>query len=181
MPEIEIKLPIGPAEDAIRSIQDLGAHLVHERTCEDNVLFDYPSRTLRSRGALLRVRKLGNSGCITYKEPAPGPAGYKVRREIESPVGSPDLIVRILESAGLERMWRYVKFRTAFSDGDLKVFVDEVPIGNFIELEGAPDAIDGFARRLGRSPSEYVRSTYWSLFMEWSEKSGVPAGDMLFG
>ena len=42
--------------------------------------------------------------------------------------------------------------------------LDETPIGTFLELEGAPQAIDRAARALGFSSRHYIRGTYWSLF-----------------
>lgn len=180
MTEVEIKLAVGPAESQIRLLVDLKVELIHRRGYEENVLLDLPGLPLRARGGILRVRDFDGTSTVTYKEPAPGLDGYKVRREIETSVGNAGLVLQILESAGFHRVWKYAKFRTIYRDGPLFVLLDETPIGNYLELEGPREAIDAFAKRLGRSPSEYITSTYRTLHEDWCRKRGVPAGDLMF-
>lgn len=180
MTEVEIKLLIGPVEPELQLLQSLNAVLVQPRAYEENVLLDLPGLSLRSRGAMLRVRRFAGLGTLTYKEPAPGHFGYKVRREVEVGVSDPGLMLQILESAGFLAIWRYAKYRTVFLVNDLQVLVDETPIGNYLELEGAPEAIDAFARRLGRSPSDYIQGTYRSLHERWCRERDIPPGDLLF-
>src|SRR5438093_13465771 len=114
MMEIEVKLAIGPVELEARRLELLGARLLHERSLEENVLLDLPERALSTRGAMLRVRKYGAEGSLTYKEPVPGPAGFKNRLEIETAVEDPGQLLRVLEAAGFQRVWGYLKYRTGF-------------------------------------------------------------------
>ena len=59
-----------------------------------------------------------------------------------------DLILRAL---GYAPSFRYEKFRAEWTDGKGQVVVDETPIGNFCEIEGAPRWIDATAKKLGVS------------------------------
>lgn len=180
MIEVEIKLAIGPADAEVRRLQQLGARVVSPRSFEDNVLLDVSVGELRARGAMLRLRLYAGSATLTYKEPAPGPEGFKVRTEIETSVAEPDALLRILEAAGLRRVWRYVKYRTILEHEDVTLGVDETPAGNFLELEGPAGSIDALARRLGRAPADYITATYRELHVRWCSARGVPPGDMLF-
>src|SRR5262245_56309489 len=114
MLEVEIKLAIGAADSEVRRLESLGARLAHQRALEVNVLLDLPAQPLRARSAMLRVRSYGGRSFLTYKEPAPGPADYKIRREIETAIPDFDAAIRIFETAGLMRVWRYMKYRTVF-------------------------------------------------------------------
>jgi adenylate cyclase class 2 len=178
--EVEVKLAVETAEKAIRLLEGLPAELVHSRGHEGNELFDLPGLPLRERGALLRVRTFGGRGLLTYKEPAEGPSGYKVRREIQTVVDDPKALALILEGAGFRRVWRYEKYRSAYRAGEVLILVDETPIGDYLELEGPAAGIDALAARLGRSSREYITSSYWSLYVEWCRGRGIEPGDLLF-
>src|SRR5262245_17143049 len=180
MLEVEIKLAIGAAEAEIQGLVDLGARLVQPRSLEVNVLLDLPEQSLRARAAMLRARHYGGRSFLTYKEPVPGPAGYKTRREIEIVVPDFDAVIRIFEAAGLKRVWCYMKYRTAYEMEDLHILLDETPIGNYLELEGSRSAIDAVAARLGRAADEYMTVSYRGLYEQDCARRGVVPGDMIF-
>jgi len=181
MLEVEIKLGIGAAYAEIERLEAVGARLVQPRGLEVNVLLDLPGQPLRARAAMLRVRRYGGRSFLTYKEPVPGPTGYKVRREIEVIVPDFDATIRTLEASGLMKMWTYMKYRTTYELEDLHVLVDETPIGNYLELEGTRSAIDAAAARLGRSAVDYSTLSYRALYEMDCAKRGVVPGDMIFG
>ncbi len=164
----------------MRRLQQLGARVVSPRSFEDNILLDVSVGELRARGAMLRLRLYADTATLTYKEPAPGPGGFKVRREIEMSVPEPGALLQVLESAGFRRMWRYVKYRTILARGEVTVSVDETPVGNFLELEGPAGSIDELARRLGRASADYITATYRGLFERWCAERGLQPGDMVF-
>jgi adenylate cyclase class 2 len=58
--------------------------------------------------------------------------------------------------------------------------IDETPIGNYAELEGAPEWIDHIAANLGVSHSEYVTLSYGRLFERWREENQSPAEHLTF-
>ena len=140
---------------------------------------------------------------LTYKGPAePGtpaeekPFGsaqgrqgkrYKVREELEASVADPERLRLILERLGLRGWFRYEKYRASFQPpasqrwaAGLQVELDETPIGAFLELEGAPEAIDRAAKLLGYGPADYITRSYLALYLDQCRKQGKPAGDMLF-
>lgn len=145
-----------------------------------DTIVDTEDGALVGRGCALRVRDDGDATAVlTFKGPvAPGP--LKVREEIETPAASPDRLLRILARLGYTPVFRYEKYREEFAVPGAVVAVDETPIGTFVEIEGEADAIHDCARRLGKSPDDYVTASYRSLFLGAAGPER-PAGDMVFG
>jgi adenylate cyclase class 2 len=88
-----------------------------------------------------------------------------------------DLILRAL---GYAPSFRYEKFRTEWTDGKGQVVVDQTPIGNFCEIEGAPRWIDATAKKLGVDAADYITKNYAGLFLEWKDQTGSSAEEMTF-
>lgn len=193
--EIEIKLPVKNAAAMARRLRRLGARSlgrVHER----NTLFDTPQNALGRSGRVLRVRaetkaergRNGRAGArrakgtLTFKSPVEG-GRYKVRRETEVRVGSPERTEKILEGLGFRVWFRYEKFRTSYRFKGLRHLVadlDETPMGVYLELEGAPESIDRAAARLGYGPADYLRESYYELFERARKHGGFERGRMAF-
>ena len=76
--------------------------------------------------------------------------------------------------------FRYEKFRAEWTDGKGQVVVDETPIGNFCEIEGAPRWIDATAKRLGVRQADYITKNYAGLFLEWKARTKSRAEEMTF-
>ena len=177
--EIKIPFPVGAAE-ALRLIQERGYPLVSPRTLESDQVFDLPDQSLRRAGQLLRLRSAGGQSILTYKGPVL-PSRHKSREEIETSFSSSAALEQILERLGYTPSFRYQKYRTAFRTvGESgTVFLDETPIGVFLELEGPADWIDRTAIHLGFAESDYVTRSYASLYASHLEHHLGPR-DMLF-
>lgn len=175
--EVEIKIAVGDAGAAVERVLGAGFRVQHERTFESNVVYDTPGRALRRSGRLIRVRGYGEKSSVTYKGPATA-GRHKEREELETGVGDGAVVRQILERLGYEVSFRYEKYRTEFTDGVGVVTVDETPMGNFLELEGAPEWIDEAAKRMGYGEGEYVTESYAGLWVRYREGSGE--GDMVF-
>jgi adenylate cyclase class 2 len=86
----------------------------------------------------------------------------------------------LLRALGFAPTFRYEKFRTGWSDGKGHVLVDETPIGNVAEIEGAPRWIDRTARALGVSERDYITDSYVGMFFAWKARTGSAAEEMTF-
>lgn len=179
--ETEVKIRIGDAAEVIERIREAGFEISVERLFEANSVYDKPDKELKSAGMLLRLREVGGKSVITWKgQEQPGP--HKARPEIETTLGSADVLGQILEKLGYERSFRYEKYRTEFRQGGNGgvITVDETPIGNFLELEGDGGWIDRTAGQLGFTEKQYVLESYGRLYLEDCERRGVPPADMTF-
>ena len=190
--EIEIKLPIGDIPALLRRLHRLGA-VSRGRVFERNTLYDTLGSDLRRRGRLLRlrietpapswwVRGGSRRAVLTSKAPVPSAtrSRYKQRYEREVTVAPRRPWPGLLSSVGLRATFRYEKYRTALRLPGLHLDLDETPVGNFLELEGSPSAIDCVARALGFPPRDYIRGTYWDVFATYCRRRGRTPRHMLF-
>ena len=179
--EIEIKFRIdGAIQSLTAKLQSAGFHLITPRTHEMNTAYDLPARDLRSRGCLLRLRRYGDKWTLTFKDKGSSNAKHKSRPEIETQIENGPGIAQILDALGFQPVFSYEKFRSEWSDGKGHVVIDETPIGDFGEIEGEPDWIDGVASQLGLLEHEYIKTSYSELFQEWKRRTGSTASNMLF-
>ncbi|MGH9639485.1 MAG: class IV adenylate cyclase, partial [Bryobacteraceae bacterium] len=190
--EIEIKLRVTDIPAVIRRLRRLGAS-AEGRVRERNTLYDTPDGYFRRTGRLLRVRieipaassaaKAGpRKALATFKAPAApnSKSRYKEKLETETPIRRSEKWDRVLRSLGFRAGFQYEKYRSSFRLRQLHVCLDETPIGAFLELEGSPEVIDRAARRLGYSPSDYIRGTYWDLYATGCKRRGKMPRNMLF-
>ena len=179
MKEIEVKLPFASASVARERLERLGAMPKSPREFEDNRVFDREDGSLVARGFVLRLRTTGDRALLTLKVPVKDKRKYKIREEHETAVEDADATHRVLDRLGFTPCYRYQKYRSTFSLGDLSICLDETPVGCFVELEGPPEEIDRAAERLGFTPGQYVLDSYRTLHERDALRRGVPAGDLL--
>ena len=89
----------------------------------------------------------------------------------------------ILRALGLHPTFRYEKFRTTYAlpgVRDLKIELDETPVGTYLELEGPVAGIDRAAHLLGYDRNDYMTDTYGSFYLADCRRRGRKPGDMLF-
>lgn len=181
--EIEIKLRLPPDVSKIRrTLRKLGFRVAVPRSLETNVLFDNPKYPLGIQGKLLRIRRVGRDSLLTYKGPSKS-VRYKKRHELEVHLSDAEVTEEIFKKIGYQPVFRYEKFRTEFvepSERAGKVLLDETPVGNFLELEGAPQWIGRTARRLGFSEADYITGSYGYLHMLYCRQHRIHPKDMLF-
>lgn len=180
--EIEIKLRLPEELTAIRKkLRESGFVIEKRRVFESNILFDNRKRTLRKHGKLLRVRRTGAHGVLTFKGPSEQ-GRYKKRWEIETELHNTGAVEAMLAHIGYHPVFLYEKFRTEYRarPRDGKVLLDETPIGNFLELEGSSRWIDRTARRLGFSSADYINRSYGYLYLAYCRERRVQPKNMVF-
>jgi adenylate cyclase class 2 len=177
--EREVKLRFASAEAARCAVLAAGAIPLLGRRLQEDTLLDTADEMLRRRRSALRLRRENGSTRLTFKGPVQ-PDIMKVREEVETVVGDGDVLFRVFEELGLHVWFRYEKYREEFSHQDVIVAVDETPVGVFVEIEGSEEGITEMTVALGRTPDDYIRQSYYSLFLEHREQSGVVGRDMVF-
>ncbi|MFY9977709.1 MAG: class IV adenylate cyclase, partial [Candidatus Sulfotelmatobacter sp.] len=157
----------------------VGFHKETPRTHEMNTLYDLPGETLRKRRQLLRLRQYGSEWKLTHKS-GKQTGRHSSREELETGVDDGKRMDAILRALGYAPSFRYEKFRAEWTDGKGQVVVDETPIGNFCEIEGAPRWIDQTAKKLGVGHEQYIMKNYATLFGEWKRQEKSKAQEMTF-
>jgi adenylate cyclase class 2 len=178
--ETEIKFQVGDLEALATRLRQLGFQQITPRTHEMNTLFDLPGHPLRDRGDLLRLRKYGKTWVLTHKAKSNSAGPHKVRVETETRVEDGEKMEAILHALQFEPVFRYEKFRAEWEGERGHVVIDETPIGNFAEIEGPGDWIDGVARDLGIPRQDYITETYAGIFFNWKRRTKSPAEEMTF-
>ena len=182
--EIEVKL----ACDDLDRLRDAGFVLTLEtpRHFEDNWLLDLADRSLFRQGAALRVRSVNGIGTVTYKGVVKETheSRLKVREEIETAVDEPERLIQLFERLGYQRSFRYQKYRTTYrgtlEGSEMKVVLDETPIGNFIEIEGDEISVLKALDAAGFSASDIIRDSYPELQASRCTARGTPLEDLVF-
>jgi adenylate cyclase class 2 len=180
MIESELKIPVVALEHTRNRLAETGAHRLTAAELEVNVLFDTTGGDLASTRQVLRIRRIGGRSILTYKGPASWSGAVKQRREIELDVASAETAAELLHTLGYAPWMRYEKVRESWTLDDVRIDLDHTPMGDFVEVEGAPDALEITARRLGLDPSAAVVGSYVSLWNERRRQQPDLGRDMVF-
>jgi adenylate cyclase, class 2 len=180
--EIEVKLRMtAPRPRIAARLRSLGATLHRSRHFEDNHLLDDADGRLRRSGSLLRVRLTGRGGMLTYKGPRRIEKGAKARLEIETEIDDAATMLAVLERIGLQRVFRYQKYRTTYRHRKTLIELDETPIGNYIEVEGSPAEILRLSGLLGFGEKDFITKSYYELFRLYATTHHLTSSEMVFG
>lgn len=135
MQETEAKFYVQDLQRSRVELEELGATLLQARVLERNIRFDLPDHSLRAGRRVLRLR-YDTAARLTYKGASDLIDGIMSREEIEFVVEDFDKAKHLLEALGYQKWLYYEKYRTIYELDGLHVMLDELPFGNFIEIEG---------------------------------------------
>jgi adenylate cyclase class 2 len=163
--EIEVKFALRERTALLRRLNELGGERLYPETFEDNIVLDRRGE-LRTKGALLRVRKFGRYSIATFKGPMSIEGGVKSREEVQTGVESFELAIQLFDSLGYKPVFRYQKFREVWRVREVEVVLDRTPIGDYFEIEGPLDVIRSVATELGMNMDNAIRQTYADLYRQ---------------
>ncbi len=163
--EIEVKFALRVRNELLRKLNDIGARQLYPETFEDNIVLDRRGE-LKTRGALLRVRKFGKYSLATYKGTMSIDRGIKSREEVQTGVESFELAIQLLDALGFKPVFRYQKFREVWRVREVEVVIDRTPIGEYFEIEGPMEMIRTIAAELGMNMDTAIRQTYADLYRQ---------------
>lgn len=177
--ESEAKFLVGHREKLQARLVALGAELAQPRIYEINHRFDTPDRVLTREGRVLRLRR-DSEFRLTYKDPGRREAGFLSRREIEFSVSDFDSASELLLALGYEIVFSYEKYRTTYAHQGVQFMLDELPYGNFVEIEGAGPALKPAAEMLGLKWEASIPRSYHDLFEDVRRRLKLPLQDLTF-
>lgn len=161
--EREIKLYIQDLSALADRLRVCGADLTRSRMLECNLRLDTEDHALKQEGRLLRIRQ-DDRVRITYKENAQVEDGVITRTELEFIADDLAVAKKLFEALGYKVVVLYEKYRREYRLGDVKVMLDELPYGDFIEIEAQNKAlIDGVVQMLGLDRSRGIGTNYLGL------------------
>ncbi|MCP5095237.1 MAG: class IV adenylate cyclase [Chloroflexi bacterium] len=179
--EVEVKFLVADLTAVRRNLLSLGATIKKERVFERNIRFDTPDEQLLQRWELLRLRQ-DSTVRVTFKGPAAEDltSEAKVREEIEITVDDFDKTGAIFQRLGFIPKQTYEKYRETIQLGNVEAVLDEMPFGDFVELEGTEAEIKTAASQLGLDWGKRVLNNYLGLMGEIKKLHNLPFDDLTF-
>ena len=189
--EIEAKFYVKDLGKVEARLRELGARLLRPRVHELNLRYDRPDGCLRREHRVLRLRQSDDIR-LTYKGPSSIVDGAMSRQEIEFTVGDFEAAKAFLEALDYQLVVLYEKYRTTYTIetsevskdlGGLSalIMLDELPYGNFVEIEGPCAAsIHVAADSLNLKWDAAIAESYLALFEQLRGKLGFTFRDLTF-
>ena len=180
--EVEVKFLVPDLEALRERMLRAGATVQKERVHEYNVRLDTAEEALLQRDELLRLRQ-DTAVTLTFKGrslEAEQKSEVKVREELEIGLTDLETAVAIFRRLGLEPLQVYEKYRETFLLNGVEIVLDELPYGNFAELEGAEAEIKETAVLLGLQWSQRVVGNYLALMGQLKAHHDLPFDDLTF-
>jgi adenylate cyclase, class 2 len=177
--EVEVKFYVGSLDALRRRLESLGAAETKPRVRELNLRFDTEDKSLRQAGRVLRLRQ-DSVARLTYKDPGQVQSGALSRRELEFTVSDFDAAREFLQALGYAISFIYEKYRTTYKLDGLEVDLDEMPYGEFVEIEGQGSPLEPCASKLGLKWDTAIHSSYSQLFETVREKQDLKFRDLTF-
>ncbi|MEP7214358.1 MAG: class IV adenylate cyclase [Acidobacteriota bacterium] len=125
-------------DEVITKLEKLGGKFTKE-VFEENYL--HRGGLLDERGAVLRLRKIGDFTVLTYKEKLRNDSDFKHKTEYETVVADVDAMENIIGRLGYKLSVIYEKRRKIWHFKNVEVMMDELPFGLYMEIEGTIEDI----------------------------------------
>jgi adenylate cyclase class 2 len=178
--ELEVKYFLADLPALEARLQALGAQLAKPRVLEVNLRFDTPALALTHSYQVLRLRQ-DSVARMTYKGPGEVQEGVRLRQEIEFGVSDFDSARDLLQALGYQIILMYEKYRTTYNLDDVEVTLDQMPYGDFAEIEGPnPASIRRLSQRLGLDWERRGLESYTVLFERLRSALGFTFRDLAF-
>lgn len=178
--ELEVKYHINDLSRCQESLQSLGAVLAKPRILEKNLRFDTPRGELTKKEQALRLRQ-DDAAKVTYKGPSIDEGGARLRQEYEFSVSDFQAAKKLFEALGFQVFMLYEKFRTTYRFEGVEIVLDEMPYGDFLEIEGSDaQGIAAVSRSLGLDWDRRVLESYTLIFTHLREHFGWDFRDLSF-
>jgi adenylate cyclase class 2 len=162
--ETEAKFYVSHLDAISARLHQLQARLIQPRVLETNLRFDLPDGSLRARKQVLRLRRDTESK-LTFKGAGQNTNGIIDREEIEFVVEDFEKARKFLEALGYQKSISYEKYRTTYEMNNTSIMLDELPYGNFVEIEGeSEEKIREVASKLGLDWNAAIDNSYTGLF-----------------
>ena len=179
--ETEVKFFVKDLKRVELRLREFSAQLIQPRVHEINLRFDNANGDLRRELKVLRLRK-DTQAKFTFKGPSEDYEGGVLRRqEIEFTVGDFAAATEFLEAIGFQPILFYEKFRETYELSGVHIMLDELPYGNFVEIEGDDVAVlRKVANQLKLNWRVMVKAGYHAIFERAVDKYNLDPAQLSF-
>jgi adenylate cyclase class 2 len=177
--ELEVKFYLSRRKEMEAKLNALG-QLSAPRVHEINLRLDTANLSLLASGRLLRLRQ-DSRARVTYKGEGSEEGGVRLRQELEFTVSDFDTARALFEALGYQVYMMYEKYRATYQLGNVEVVLDEMPTGDFLEIEGPDsDSIRNAAQKLELNWNARILDSYTVLFTRTRAQMGFDFRDLSF-
>ena len=178
--EIEVKFYVHDLKKIELRLLELKAQLIQPRVHEVNYRYDLPDGSMKATGQVLRLRQDQNM-ILTYKGTTEESDGVSSRTELETTVGDIQTARRIIKALGYVQIMVYEKYRATYDFDHCHIMLDELPYGDFVEIEGANAAsIRSVASQIGLNFNSAAGASYSRIYENYNVRHGHPPRDLTF-
>ena len=124
---------------------------------------------------MLRLRQ-DEAVKLTYKADASMASGIVSRFEAEVKVSDFETMRLILQRLGYGVELIYEKYRTTYALDGAEIVLDELPYGNFTEIEGDAETIERVVQVLGMGDARRMSGGYVQIFMDVKARLELAGG-----
>ena len=177
--ETEVKLYYPDLQRIQHRLEAAGAKQTQPRVFENNVRYENADETLTANGIAVRLRE-DSRVRLTYKGQGRASNGVISRIEEEVEVSDFETMNTILDYLGYHPAMRYEKYRTTYELDGAEIVLDEMPYGNFVEIEGDEASIEKLVQRLALDDAPRLGRSYTRLFEAVKHNLGLTFRDLTF-
>ncbi len=177
--EVEVKLHTPDLDDVQSALDKAGAELKRRRIFERNLRYDSADGSLTAHGIVLRLRQ-DDAVRLTFKEGDSIERGIVSRFEAEVTISDFDTMDLILRRLGYRVGLIYEKYRATYGLEGAEIVLDELPFGNFTEIEGDAATIERVVESLGLADCRRMSASYTDIFLALRDRLELPGRDCTF-
>jgi len=159
--EIEIKIQLKDKENIAKKLKELGGKKGKSYT---QTTYGFFSNDSIEKGIFPRIRQEDNSLVLTVKLRKDKKTKYFERKEYSIKIDNLKDAIKILQLFGYDRIREFTKFREEWTfKRSVKVNIDKLNFGRFIEIEGPKKEIERMVSDLGFQDRERFTKAYLAL------------------
>lgn len=153
----------------LNALEEIGAEYKGEDFEENNI---FQGGVLSEKGAVLRIRKTENKTLLTFKMRIESEFAIKQQIEYETEVGDAAAVEKIFENLDFRKVLVYEKRRKTWTFRRVEIVLDELPFGDFMEIEGSITSIAEAEMFLDIEDFEVEHETYPRLTARLGKRNG---------
>ena len=179
MREVELKSVVDDVDRRRRIVERAGGRLIFEGLLKDR-RYDSVGGQLIAQDNVLRVRTYEaageKEGFLDWKGPTSLENGYKVREEVSTAVGDPDVLAIILASLGFNVVLEIDREIAQYALGAAIIRFEEYPkMDSLVEVEGTTEEIEKAIAALGMDRSGFLSDRLAAFVARFEERTGTKA------
>ncbi len=165
--EIEVKFELVKADNVIKKLKNLGGKFINKYR---QTTYGFFSQDSIERGIFPRIRVEDGKPVLTVKIKPKKKTKYFERKEYSIEISNEKDGVEVLKSLGFDRIRKFTKDRQDWDFPGIRVCLDKLYFGTFLEIEGQKKDIEIMIKKLGFEGRERITKAYLALEDDYKKR-----------